>query len=101
MNFLKPTEIFIRKISLDNENTTSTKKSVKIRPPSRRIMRNTISSISKKSSKRPMSESQISRIRKIKINKGSNQSDNKANRRNWKSFDMSISSNLLRRDFIL
>lgn len=51
MNFLRPTEVFIRKISVDPPLSDDSPKK-KIRPPSKKLMRSTISSLAKKNDKK-------------------------------------------------
>ena len=102
MNFLKPTEIFIRKISADKEEEA--KANIRIRPPSRRLTRNTISSMAKRSIKKAMNNKQIifgkretKTVDKIRLFKDGNASfSNYFN--NWNSFDASNASNLIRKE---
>ena len=80
MNFLKPTEIFTRKTSVDHSENDR-KPLIKMRPPRKRIMKNTISS-------------------KVSFNRDNNLSSTN-NLTNWKSFEIPATKNFIRSDFYL
>lgn len=100
MNFLKPTRVFIRKFSQDPFLTEESPKR-KIRPPSKKLVRNTISSLAKKRDKKVQRRNSVKAQTRV-IDKMIGTSDERINK-NWfnlRKSDASKSNSFDRKEYL-
>ena len=99
MNFLKPTEFFIRKISVPAPEIVKSNHS---RPPSKKLMKHTASSKAKQTEKK---DKKVKKFEKRKTNTifqtAKDNSTFSQNFSNWKSFDSTNTVNVVRKEFLL